>query len=117
MRMIFTLNKYYKTLLSVVLMSVTSWAVAQERTVNGTVTSAEDGTGLPGVSVLIDGTQSGTITDIEGNYSLTVPNDNSSLIFSFIGFEQQKINVAGRSTVSVELAVDLMSLDGVVLVG
>lgn len=117
MRMIFTLNKYYKTLLSVVLMSVTSWAIAQERTVNGTVTSAEDGTGLPGVSVLIDGTQSGTITDIEGNYSLTVPNDNSSLIFSFIGFEQQKINVAGRSTVSVELAVDLMSLDEVVVVG
>lgn len=113
----FTLRKYCQTTFLIVLMTLASWASAQERKVTGTVTSSEDGTPLPGVSVLIEGTQSGTITDLDGNYVLSVPDESAVLVFSFIGFEQQSLRVGANTDVSISMEVDLMALEEVVVVG
>src|SRR5688500_9548396 len=65
----------------------------QEYIVTGKITSKDDNTPLPGVNIVVKGTASGTTTDANGNYSLTVPNENAVLVFSFIGYEQQEITV------------------------
>ncbi|MEQ8474037.1 MAG: TonB-dependent receptor [Marinoscillum sp.] len=88
-----------------------------QQTVRGTVTSDDDGTGLPGVSVVVKGTTNGAITDMDGNYSINVPTDNQILVYSFVGFKAQEIDVAGRSTVDVSLSEDLQQLEEVVVVG
>lgn len=90
--------------------------IAVQITVTGTVTSASDGEGLPGVNVLVKGTSMGTVTDLEGKYSLSVP-EESTLVFSFIGFETQSIAVGDRSMIDVTLSEDMTSLDEVVVVG
>jgi TonB-linked SusC/RagA family outer membrane protein len=83
--------------------------------VSGTVT-ADDGSGLPGVSVLVKGTTNGTATDAEGRFKLTVP-DNGTLVFSFIGYTTQEVPIAGKSTINVKMAADVESLGEVVVVG
>lgn len=85
-------------------------------TVTGRVTSADDQGSLPGVSVIIKGTASGTITDIEGRYSIQAP-DDAVLVFSFVGYTQQEIIIGGRSSIDVVLAPDVQSLQEVVVVG
>ncbi|MEX1238926.1 MAG: carboxypeptidase-like regulatory domain-containing protein, partial [Cyclobacteriaceae bacterium] len=87
----------------------------QETRVTGTVTTSEDGVGLPGVSVLVQGTQQGTITDSEGKYSITVPNSSAVLVFSFIGYTSQEIAVNGRTTVAVSLEASAEQLNEVVV--
>jgi TonB-linked SusC/RagA family outer membrane protein len=84
--------------------------------VSGTVISAEDGQPLPGVNVMVKGTGQGTSTDTKGIYRLTAA-DDAVLVFSFIGFVQQEIAINKRTTISVELRADVMSLDQVVVVG
>lgn len=84
--------------------------------VSGTVISADDGQPLPGVNVLVKGTSKGTSTDTKGFYQLDVA-DDAILVFSFIGFEQQEIAVNKRTSISVELRPDVMSLNQVVVVG
>ncbi|HEU5146039.1 MAG TPA: SusC/RagA family TonB-linked outer membrane protein, partial [Chryseosolibacter sp.] len=88
---------------------------AQERTVSGTVTSAEDGTTLPGVNILLKGTSTGTVTDFEGKYTLSVPAEGGTLVFTFIGLVSQEIEIAGRSTINVEMASDVQQLSEVVV--
>src|SRR5690606_22926677 len=83
--------------------------------VSGTVTD-NTGNPIPGVTVSVPGTTIGTATDINGNYSLNVP-DGSSLVFSFIGFQSQTVEVGGRSMVDVVLNEDMTSLDEVIVVG
>jgi TonB-linked SusC/RagA family outer membrane protein len=82
--------------------------------VSGTVTSATDGAALPGLSVVIQGTSLGTVTNSEGRYSLNVP-DNAVLIFSFVGFATQEILVQGRNLINVEMEESIESLDEVVV--
>ena len=106
MRKVFTLFALLTTVL-------VASSFAQERTVKGVVKS-ESGEPLPGVNVVIDGTTTGTITDLDGNYSLKV-GDNATLVFTFIGFEQKKVAVGERSVVDVSLAEDVQSLDAVVV--
>jgi len=98
-----------------VLVSMTS-ATAQDLTVTGKITDRETGEGLPGVSVVVQGTSEGTITDIEGNYKVTVAED-ATLTFSFIGYANQIIPVAGKSIINVSMDVDVQALDEVVVVG
>ncbi|CCH51658.1 TonB-dependent receptor plug [Fibrisoma limi BUZ 3] len=92
-------------------------ALAQERRVAGKVTSAEDGNPLPGVSVVVKGTTRGTQTDSEGNYSLTVPANVGTLVFSFVGTTSQEIPVGNQSTINVRLGADTRSINEVVVVG
>ncbi|MCG6188062.1 SusC/RagA family TonB-linked outer membrane protein [Maribellus maritimus] len=86
----------------------------QNMTVTGTVTSAGDGLALPGLSILQQGTNNGTVTDIDGKYSIEVP-QNSTLVFSFIGFRTQEIDVQGRNTINVSMEENIESLDEVVV--
>jgi TonB-linked SusC/RagA family outer membrane protein len=83
--------------------------------VTGRVTSSDDGSGLPGVSVLVKGSQAGTVTDSEGRYSISVPNASSILVFSFIGYTPAEITVDGRTTIDVSLETDIMQLSEVVV--
>jgi TonB-linked SusC/RagA family outer membrane protein len=88
--------------------------LAQDVTVSGRVTSSDDGSALPGVSVQVKGTTRGTITDANGNYQIGIP-ANSRLIFSFIGFAGQEAAVGTRTTVNVTLVPGQQSLDEIVV--
>lgn len=94
-----------------------SFAFAQDRTVTGTVTSAENGVTLPGVSVVIRGTVTGTITDVDGNYSLTIPDDAAKLMFTYIGMKTMEETIGERSVIDVILELDVFGLDEVVVTG
>ncbi|MFM8850167.1 MAG: carboxypeptidase-like regulatory domain-containing protein, partial [Cytophagales bacterium] len=94
-----------------------STAFAQERTISGRVTSAEDGSSLPGVNVVVKGTTNGTVTDAEGNYSLSVPSSNASLVFSFIGLKTSEVLIGERSVVDVQLGLDVTQLSEIVVTG
>ncbi len=86
-----------------------------EVTVSGKVTD-DNGDPLPGASVTVVGTTTGTVTDIDGNYTITVP-DGATLIFSYIGFEAMRVAVDNRSQVDITLQPDMSSLEEVVVVG
>ena len=90
---------------------------AQQRTISGRVTSAEDGTSLPGVNVIVKGTTTGTATDANGDYSISVGADDAVLVFSFIGLETQEVAVGTRSTVDVSMNLDVKQLSEVVVTG
>ncbi|TSA37942.1 MAG: SusC/RagA family TonB-linked outer membrane protein [Porphyromonadaceae bacterium] len=83
--------------------------------VTGKVTSKADKTGLPGVTIQIKGTQTGAFTNSEGAYRIEVPENNSVLIFSFVGFETIEVPVNGRTIVNVEMTVTTTALDEVVV--
>ena len=89
---------------------------AQQTQVNGKVTSSSDGEALPGVSIIVKGTSTGTVTDVDGAYSLAVPS-NGTLVFSFIGFEDQEVPVNGRTRINVTLVADVTDIEEVVVVG
>lgn len=84
--------------------------------ITGTVID-ETGNPLPGVNVVVKETTLGTVTDAEGKYSINVPDDNSVLVFSFIGYTTQEISVTGRTSIDVTLQEDVTSLNEVVVVG
>ena len=89
--------------------------IQAEVTVNGTVVDA-NGEPIPGVTISVPGTTLGTATDLNGRYTLSVP-EGSTLVFSFIGFESQSVQVGGRSVIDIILREDLASLEEVVVVG
>ena len=96
----------------------TSWALrAQDLTVSGTVTGG-DGAPIPGANVLLKGTTIGTVTDIDGNYRLPVPDEAGTVLsYSFIGYATIEEEVNGRSTINVSLADDVSQLSEVVVTG
>jgi len=90
----------------------------QQATVSGRVTDSETGMGLPGVTVLLKGTTVGTLSEVDGGYTLNVSNPaNATLVFSFIGYATQEVAVAGRNTINIQLAPELLGLDEVVVIG
>ncbi len=92
------------------------FAYSQATTITGVV-SDEDGTPLPGASVVVSGTTNGTQTDFDGNYTLTNVDSNASLSFSYIGFVAQQVALNGRNSINITLQEDLQALDEVVVVG
>jgi hypothetical protein len=84
--------------------------------VQGSVTD-DKGEGLPGVSIVIKGSQKGTTTDAEGKYKIDVPNVSATLIFSYVGYVPQEVTVGTRTTVDVTLKADDKTLDEIVVVG
>lgn len=96
---------------------LTNSAFAQERRVTGKVTSADDQNVLPGVSVVAKGSSRGTQTDADGNYSLVLPANTTTLVFSFVGVTTQEVAVGNRSVVNVALSNDSRSLNEVIVVG
>ena len=97
---------------------ILSWVIvnAQGRLITGSVTDDKNDP-LPGVTVLVKGTTTGTITDVNGKYSINVPQNMNELVFSYIGFASQEINIAGKSNVDVKLMPDVIGLGEVVAVG
>ncbi|RAV98479.1 TonB-dependent receptor [Pseudochryseolinea flava] len=77
----------------------------------------DTGAGLPGVSVVEKGSTNGTTSDANGDYSISVSNDDATLVFSFIGYQTMEVNVGGRTTIDVSLVPDIQSLAEVVVIG
>jgi iron complex outermembrane receptor protein len=111
--------KFYLSLskcLTVLLLLITSVAWSQSRTVTGRVTSADDGSGIPGVNVVEKGTNNGTATDVDGSFSLNV-NSDATLVFSFVGFTSQEVTVGNQTSINVTLQPDVTALSEVVVIG
>lgn len=89
----------------------------QTRTITGKVTSAEDGSPLPGVNVLLKGTTNGVVTGAQGNYSIIVPEQGGTLVFSFIGLVTEEIKTGSANVLNVKLKMDITSLEEVVVSG
>lgn len=89
----------------------------QEVIVRGEVTSATDKLPLPGVNVIEKGSQNGTVTDLNGQYSLAVSNPEATLVFSFIGYLPEEVKIANQGTINVTLVEDIQKLDEVVVIG
>ncbi|MEO6286148.1 MAG: TonB-dependent receptor [Dyadobacter sp.] len=96
---------------------VTNVVATVDRTISGKITAAEDNTPIPGVSVVVKGSRSGTNTDVEGTFKVDVPDNNAVLVFSAVGFVSQEITVGAKSTIDVVLVGDLKTLSEVVVVG
>ncbi|PZX16829.1 TonB-linked SusC/RagA family outer membrane protein [Breznakibacter xylanolyticus] len=97
-------------------LSINFMLFGQGKTITGKVTD-DTKAPLPGVSVVIEGTTQGTITDVNGGYSVAVPDDSKVLVYSFIGFESQKVEVAGKTVINVLLKPENIGIDEVVVVG
>jgi TonB-linked SusC/RagA family outer membrane protein len=90
-------------------------AQAQTRSLSGTVTNAEDGSTIPGVSVVVKGTTIGTTTDLQGRYSLTVPADAQVLQFSFVGMKAQEVAIGAENVINVTMEPEITAIEGVVV--
>jgi hypothetical protein len=89
--------------------------LAQTKEISGTVTSADDGSTLPGVSVSIKGTTLGTITDMDGNFRIKVPADATTLIFSFVGMTTQEVAIGSKTMFSIQMKPEAIGVDEVVV--
>jgi len=105
-----------KTILVLLVLVCSLFGYGQSIQVKGVVSSAEDKQPIPGVSVVVKGTTTGTITNLDGSYTLSAP-QNATLVFSFVGLTSQDVAVNGRNSVDVVLASTVSSIDEVVVVG
>ena len=105
-------------LLFVLYVSVSGFTLlAQTKVVTGTVTSSIEGEGaIPGVTVSVKGTTVGAITDVNGKFSIVLPANASTLVFSYIGMKTKEVNIGTETTVNVVLASDILNLDEVIVV-
>ncbi|MCG8311211.1 MAG: SusC/RagA family TonB-linked outer membrane protein [Cytophagales bacterium] len=85
--------------------------------ITGKVTASEDNEGLPGVNVIVKGTSQGTVTDVEGNYSLEVPDENSILVFSSVGYVLEEVLVGTQTVINFAMSLDITALEEIVVVG
>ncbi len=114
--------RFFKVLLTIFVMVLCTLCFlnsgfAQEFKVQGKVTEADTDSPLPGVNVIVKGSNTGTVTDVDGNYSLSVSGPNSVLVFTFIGFQTQELTAGSQGTIDVKMVTDVRSLDEVVVVG
>ena len=94
---------------------LTAMQVLAQRTITGKVTSADDGGGIPGVTVLLKGTSNGVLTDLDGKYSINVPKDATALQFSFVGMKTQEAAITAANVVDVVLQSEAQNIEGVVV--
>ncbi len=90
-------------------------AFGQSKTITGTVTSASDNEPLPGATVLVKGTTTGTVTDLDGQYILVVPEGKDILIFSYIGFKTTEVAIGSQNVINLQMDEDILGLDEVVI--
>lgn len=103
------------TLLMAFLYAFAFTLLSQEVQVKGKVTSAEDGSALPGASVVVKGTNAATVTDPDGNYTIKVPAGATTLVVSFVGMKTQEVEIAGRTTIDVTLQPEVIGMEEVVV--
>jgi TonB-dependent SusC/RagA subfamily outer membrane receptor len=114
----FQLLKLFRILkiTAILLFAVIITVGAQQKSVSGTVTDATDQP-LPGVTVVVKGTFQGTVTDIDGKYSISSLPDNAILVFSFVGMLTQEITVGTQSTINISMQIDAIGIEEVVATG
>ena len=108
-------NRVFAILVFTMVFSISLMGIQQPSTITGKITSSSDGLGLPGVTVLVKGTQTGTVTDMNGIYNIEVPGNNAILVFSYIGFESQEVTVGAQRTIDVVLLESAQELEEVVV--
>jgi TonB-linked SusC/RagA family outer membrane protein len=108
---------YRKYVFVIAMLLSVSFTISAQIVIKGRVTDAKSGSDLIGVSVKVDGTSKGTITDTNGAYSISVPSESSVLSFTYIGYNVQKITVAKQKQINVALAENQQNLDEVIVVG
>ena len=89
----------------------------QERTITGNIISSDNNETLPGVNILIKGTTRGTISDLDGNYTIAVEPADSVLVFSFVGYNPKEVRIGSQSVIDVVLGQESVQLDQVVVIG
>lgn len=89
----------------------------QGRTVSGTVLSSGDNSGLPGVNVIVKGTSQGTVTDVEGKYSIEIDVEEAVLVFSSVGYVSQEIALGNQSVIDLVMEEDITALEEIVVIG
>ncbi|WP_224999393.1 SusC/RagA family TonB-linked outer membrane protein [Cesiribacter sp. SM1] len=104
-----------RLLLVFILLGLVAEAAWAQRTVTGTVTSATDGIGVPGASVLVKGSSLGVVTDVDGKYKIEVPSNEAVLVISFVGYMTTEEKVGNRSVINVALKEDVEQLSEVVI--
>lgn len=103
--------------------SVTQNMAILQQNISGSVFDSNSGEPLPGVNILVQGSEEatgniiGTTSDIDGNYSLTVPEDLNVLVVTYVGYIRQEIQINGRSEIDIQLAADVTTLDDIVVIG
>lgn len=102
-------------LTAILLLTMVGSIMAQTRTINGRVTSSQDGEPLPGANVVVVGQSVGTITNADGSYSLDVPSNATALEFLFIGMESQEMAIGNQTTINVALNLSLVGLEEVIV--
>src|SRR5690349_11022726 len=111
-----SINSTRRIILGLILLFTCSFGLHAQQTIKGKVTSADAGA-LPGVSVRIDGAgQTGTVTDINGNYSIKVPATAKALKFTYIGYQNAVMTINGQATIDVVMVADQTSLNEVVVI-
>ncbi len=89
----------------------------QEKNISGQVTDFASGEALPGVNIIVKGTTIGTVTNVEGNYNLTAPDNAETLVFSSVGYNTEEVAIGNRTVVNLEMTPDIQSLSEIVVVG
>jgi outer membrane receptor protein involved in Fe transport len=107
----------YSIIFTVLLPYIALASMSQDRIISGLVTGSEDNEPLPGANVVLKGTSTGTITGLDGAYSISVPDDNSILVFSSVGFITEELIVGNRTVLDISLVPDITALDEIVVVG
>lgn len=103
------------TLFFVFLLFVGMQAALAQMEVKGTITDAKDGTPIPGVSIVVKGTLTGTVTDVDGKYAMTVPAGYNELIYSFVGMLTQEAKIDNKGTIDIKMQEDVVGLEEVVV--
>ena len=110
------MNKSLQILVIVFLFCSQQLAYGQNKTITGTITDDQN-LPLPGVSIVIEGTTQGTISDVDGNYSFSIPEGKINLVFSFIGFQDKIVDASNLTLLNVQMEIETEGLDEVVVVG
>ena len=107
--------KRLTVMLAFIVFAGVSLLQAQTVQITGTVTSSEDGEPIPGVSVVVKGTTIGTTSDYDGTYSLAVPEDANTLVYSFVGMKTLEVPIEGQTTIDVVMDADVLQVDELVV--
>ncbi|MEI8203986.1 MAG: SusC/RagA family TonB-linked outer membrane protein [Bacteroidota bacterium] len=105
----------FSFLITILLLAGIQVLYAQKKVITGKVTTSEDGSTIPGVTVLVKGTTIGTTTNLNGEYSITVPEKSNTLVFSFVGMKAKEVKIDKTFTINVVLDKDVMNIEGAVV--
>ncbi len=106
-----------KGILTIISLFICALAFGQEQTISGKIMNAENDSPLPGVNIVVKGTNTGTTSDMNGEYEITIPENQNVLEFSFVGYQSKTIEINGRTTINVALQPRDEELEEVVVVG